>query len=358
MKTVVFHIVSHFDLGGAERVALNIAKSDSKDFEYHILEVARGDSTYTIEMIKELESCGIQYHRANVKNNKIAILLFPFRLKTLCKKYNPQVIHTHTEVPDLSLFIFSKIFPSIKYKHIRTLHNTVLWQGWELIGSKVEKWVIQNNANVSISISVLQSYKKKYGVIQEIPLIFNGFCEYQQIKYDGLNKKKINILFAGRFVVQKGIKTLIEIVENVDENVFDFTIAGVGPLSDMLLSKLNKRSNVNIIPPILNLSSFLASFDYVIIPSEHDGLNSLSIESSFNGTPVIINDIGGLNDTLPKDWPLKVKNNNVTNYKEIFNNLLNVDRNELINKAYTFVNENFSLSRMQKKYEKLYIKNK
>lgn len=32
---IVFHIISRLDIGGAERVALNIAKSSSKDIEYH-----------------------------------------------------------------------------------------------------------------------------------------------------------------------------------------------------------------------------------------------------------------------------------------------------------------------------------
>lgn len=81
MKTVVFQIITHLEMGGAERIAFNIAKSKSKEFEYHIVEVARGNSAYTKEMIKELESCNIQYHRSNISSNKKAIILFPFRLK-------------------------------------------------------------------------------------------------------------------------------------------------------------------------------------------------------------------------------------------------------------------------------------
>ena len=38
-KKRVFHIVSHFDVGGAERVAVNIAKSQTEGFEYHVVEL-------------------------------------------------------------------------------------------------------------------------------------------------------------------------------------------------------------------------------------------------------------------------------------------------------------------------------
>ena len=47
----VFHIVTHLDLGGAERVAINIANSDNPDIEYHIVEVVRGKSDFTKQLI-------------------------------------------------------------------------------------------------------------------------------------------------------------------------------------------------------------------------------------------------------------------------------------------------------------------
>ncbi len=356
MKTVVFQIITHLEMGGAERIAFNIAKSENKEFEYHIVEVVRGNSAYTKEMIKELESCNIQYHRSNISNNKKAIIFFPFRLKKLYDKYQPSVIHTHTEIPDLSVFIFSKIFPQTKFKLVRTLHNTVLWQDWNKIGSIVEKWIIKNHANVSNSISVTESYKKKFGTLLDIPLIYNGFKQSSQLQYEGLNSNKIHILFAGRFVPQKGIESLIQVVEAVNESIFDFTIAGTGPLSELLQTELGDKSNVKIVHPISNLSSYIGSFDYVLITSIHEGLNSLSIEASYNGTPVIVNDIAGLNETIPSGWPLKVQNNNIESYKAIFKQLPNINQEQLRNMAYDFVDKNFSIAKMQQEYENFYLK--
>lgn len=356
MKTVVFQIITHQEMGGAERIAFNIAKSENKEFEYHIVEVVRGNSAYTKEMIKELESCNIQYHRSNISNNKKAIIFFPFRLKKLYDKYQPSVIHTHTEIPDLSVFIFSKIFPQTKFKLVRTLHNTVLWQDWNKIGSIVEKWIIKNHANVSNSISVTEAYKKKFGTLLDIPLIYNGFKQSSQSQYEGLNNNKIHILFAGRFVPQKGIESLIQVVEAVNESIFDFTIAGTGPLSELIQTKLGDKSNVKIVPPISNLSSYIGSFDYVLITSIHEGLNSLSIEASYNGTPVIVNDIAGLNETIPSSWPLKVQNNNIDSYKAIFKQLPNINQEQLKNMAYDFVDKNFSIAKMQQEYENFYLK--
>lgn len=356
MKKVIFQIITHLEVGGAERIAFNIAKSKSDGFEYHMVEVARGNTSYTNEMIKELESNHIIYHRSNIRNKKKAILLFPFRLKKLIREYNPSIIQTHTEVPDLAVFLFSKLYPCTKINVVRTLHNTLLWQSWEGIGKKVEKWMIEKKANVSNSKAVSESYKNNYGKDVDLPLIYNGFKSAEPSAFQGLDHRKINVLFAGRFVPQKGIDTLIEVVKAADKDRYDFTIAGVGPLEEQVRTGLSGCSNVKIIEPIANLSSYLNSFDFVLIPSIHEGLNSLSIEASFSGTPVIINDINGLNETVPEDWPLKVSNNSLAEYKVLFDSLPGLDYESLKQKAYGFVYKRFSIATMQKEYESLYAK--
>lgn len=50
--------MSHFDVGGAERVAVNIAKSQTEGFEYHVVELIRAHSAFTKVFIKELEDAG------------------------------------------------------------------------------------------------------------------------------------------------------------------------------------------------------------------------------------------------------------------------------------------------------------
>ena len=56
-------MISHFDLGGAEQVAMNIAASQNPAIEYHIVEMMRGRSVYTRKMLEEMRQKGIIYHR-------------------------------------------------------------------------------------------------------------------------------------------------------------------------------------------------------------------------------------------------------------------------------------------------------
>ena len=72
----VFHIISHFEVGGAERVAINIAKSKTPDIQYHLVEVVRGNSEFSVSLKKELKKDNIIYHCSPFKNRKIAICFF------------------------------------------------------------------------------------------------------------------------------------------------------------------------------------------------------------------------------------------------------------------------------------------
>ena len=86
-----------------------------------------------------------------------------------------------------------------------------------------------------------------------------------------------------------------------------------------------------------------------------EGLNSLSIESSINKVPVIINDIDGLNETLPQNYPLKVKNNCIDEYMTLFTDVIpTIDRVSLIDSVYQYSCQKFDIQQMQKQYEYIY----
>ena len=79
MSFKVFHIVTHFDIGGSETVALNISKAKCPNVEFHMVEVVKGKGAYSKAFIEDLESNGIYYHRSPFSTNFIlGALLFPF----------------------------------------------------------------------------------------------------------------------------------------------------------------------------------------------------------------------------------------------------------------------------------------
>lgn len=354
----VFHVISHLEVGGAERVALNIAESTNKDFEYHIVEVQKGSSAFSVKMKTELEEHGIRFHSSPIANRKLAILLFPFWFSCVYLKYRPNVIHSHTEIPDLSLWLFRKLswmFWGIKARYVRTIHNTELWNDWKWIGGMVERFYLKHKCNVAISKAVRDAYEKSYGQ-HDIPLIYNGVKEMEQIVFPHLVKGKVNVLFAGRLEPQKGIDQLIAVVTALkNDRRYHFHIVGSGSLEQKVKESLGGQNYISLYDKVYGLSQYMGSFDFLFMPSNHEGLGLISVEASLARTPVIVNWCAGVDETLPEVWPLKVMNNNVEDFVDLFQNRLQpMDYQELVDMAYKYVIDHFSLERMRKEYEKIY----
>ena len=406
-----FHLITHFSLGGAERVAANIAESQTHGMEYHVVEIMRGRTAYTPKFIAELEQAGVRCHRSWMPDvsfhflfERIAALLFPLRMLYIMLRWRPDVIHTHTETPDLALYVFSRLFPFMlrRVKIVRTIHNTRLWTGLPRTAQWVEAFFKSNNANIAISDSVRDSYAERFGEVP--PIINNGVAEVEQTDYfntstpqgvhlsqvhqqhlntstfntqhsTNLNtstpplgfcrlpeQEHLNILFAGRLEPQKGVVVLCEVLKMLAGDArYHFTIAGDGSQRTLVeqtladIASSGKPLNAQLVPPIFGLAGYMQSFDYLFMPSEFEGLSMLSMEASLNRLPVIANACPGLADTLPTDWALLAHNNSLNDYRHIFNNLLpTADHDALTQQAYDFAKDRFSVRTMQERYEARY----
>ena len=405
-----FHLITHFSLGGAERVAANIAESQTHGMEYHVVEIMRGRTAYTPKFIAELEQAGVRCHRSWMPDvsfhflfERIAALLFPLRMLYIMLRWRPDVIHTHTETPDLALYVFSRVFPFMvrRVKIVRTIHNTRLWTGLPRTAQWVEAFFKSNNANIAISDSVRDSYAERFG---EVPPIINngvaeveqkdyfntstpqgvhlsqvhqqhlytstpplGFCrlpEQEHLNISNLNTstpQHLNILFAGRLEPQKGVVVLCEVLKMLAGDArYHFTIAGDGSQRTLVeqtladIASSGKPLNAQLVPPIFGLAGYMQSFDYLFMPSEFEGLSMLSMEASLNRLPVIANACPGLSDTLPADWALLAHNNSIDDYRHIFNLLPTTDHDALTQRAYAFAKDRFSVRTMQERYEARY----
>ena len=405
-----FHLITHFSLGGAERVAANIAESQTHGMEYHVVEIMRGRTAYTPKFIAELEQAGVRCHRSWMPDvsfhflfERIAALLFPLRMLYIMLRWHPDVIHTHTETPDLALYMFSRMFPRMlrRVKIVRTIHNTRLWTGLPRTALWVEAFFKSNNANIAISDSVRDSYAERFGEVP--PIINNGVAEVEQKDYfntstpqgvhlsqvhqqhlntstfntqhsTNLNtstpplgfcrlpeQEHLNILFAGRLEPQKGVVVLCEVLKMLAGDArYHFTIAGDGSQRTLVeqtladIASSGKPLNAQLVPPIFGLAGYMQSFDYLFMPSEFEGLSMLSMEASLNRLPVIANACPGLADTLPTDWALLAHDNSLNDYRHIFDLLPTADHDALTQQAYDFAKDRFSVRTMQERYEARY----
>lgn len=354
----VFHIISHIAMGGAERVAVNLATSGTDGAVYHVVEVSRGNDAVTQTLLKELCQGGVRVHRAPLSHHKLSILLFPLRLLLLMQRHRADVLHTHTEIPDVSMYLwhccFGRFFPHTRY--VRTIHNTELWISWKALGKHVERFFQRKGANIAIGKGTAFSYQREYG--ETPPIIPNGVAELPQSLFPGLEAEVCNVLFAGRMEPQKGVLSLIETVKRLaDRADIVFHIVGTGPLRAEIERELGTLPTVRLYDRLPGLASCLGGLDYVFMPSEFEGLVLFSLEATLAGVPVIANSCPGLEETLPPDWPLMAQKNDAETYVRLLTTPRSAEeRTVLISQAQAHVRKNFSLSAMRAGYEQLYLR--
>lgn len=368
----VFELVRSVHLGGAEIVAFNLAESCENNypdkFEFIIVELHKTNNAYSREKKRNLGAKNIRIISLFDRSKTASLLFGPFILTYYLLKEKPDIVHSHTDLPDLMLSNTRRIFSLFHLrfpKVVRTIHNTVLWPTHSKLGKYTESKFI-NDWVVGVSAGALEAYKnlrEKYNLEGSVhqSIIHNGCAVPQKVKHPfRVQDKKINIAFCGRFENQKGIDILIERIRLINgkfDDDFLFHLIGSGTYQNEILKLSQAYSNVLVYDTVPNVADKLYAFDFLIMPSRFEGLVLISIEASFAKVPVIAAVAPGLSETLPVDWPLNFSLEDEEALLHIIEKIKNgeYDLDALKNQAYSYVSEKFSHSTMVDSYSKLYL---
>lgn len=367
----IFQLISSIQLGGAEIVAFDLAKYGGKNLpdltEISVVELYRTKNSYAHFKMKELKDKNIPVITLCNGPKRISLLFGPFRLILLILKEKPNIIHSHTDLPDFVLSVSLRILALFGIKTpriIRTIHNTQLWRTHHTVGKFTES-VYNDEAVAAVSSYAMKAYEQlrtKYGlsISRNRQIIYNGCVVPEQRPHPfKIDKNKINIAFCGRFEDYKGMETLILAIPEIGclyPDQFLFHIIGDGTYKKQLVQLSQQRDDMILYDPVPNISTMFYAFDYLWMPSHFEGLTLISIESSFSGVPVIASFAPGLDETLPENWPLKFHLDKEQELYTIFGNIKNgiYNRAELQKISYDFVNKRFSLNEMIRSYNIIY----
>lgn len=369
---VIYQLIASIHLGGAENVAFQLAEyckqNTSCSFKFSVVELYKTRNKYAEEKKDELANKNIHTLTLFKGSKRFSLLFAPIKLAHILWKNKPDIVHSHTDLPDLVLASALRIltFLNIKKPAIaRTIHNTELWSTHPRLAKYTES-AFHNDRVVSVSQGALKAHKElrlvnKLSVSPYQEVIYNGCRIPKRLEHPfKIANDKINIAFCGRFEVYKGIDTLIWIIERLNEQdpqSVVFHIIGNGSYLDRILILAKKNDNVFVYDSVPNISDKLYAFDFVFMPSHFEGLPLVSIESSFAKVPVIPSFAPGLDETLPSDWPLRFELKDRKELLKIFENIKNnyYDLDELKSIAFEFVSHHFSQDKMIEEYSKFYL---
>jgi len=128
--------------------------------------------------------------------------------------------------------------------------------------------------------------------LKERIVVLHNFVEKQEITQE---EKENYILFFGRFSKEKGIETLLEVVDQLPHVRFVFV--GSGPLQ----AKIDSRNNIENLGFLQGeaLYRVIAKAVLTVVPSEcFENCPFTVMESQMYGTPVLGADIGGIPELI------------------------------------------------------------
>lgn len=122
-------------------------------------------------------------------------------------------------------------------------------------------------------------------------------------KYELNDKDEKYILYFGRLSKEKGVKTLIESMKNID---YKLNVLGTGPIEEELKEyiKINNISNVELLgfKQGEELENYIKNSRCVVLPSEwYENGPYSAMEAMALGKPLIVSNLGGLPELVEQN---------------------------------------------------------
>lgn len=326
-KLKVVQVITHLDLGGAEEVAISLTEAlDQKiDFTFFAVLGIAGNQIGQ-DFLRRLTSLGIPIYSGTTVGMKFGGSLHAgWRLSQLLKRVRPDVVHVHTEIPEMTYACATLFGVPAGVKLVRTIHNSALWPAWARVGQWAEHRMIGAKvAAVSqAGLDGLWKFQKERNQpltpVADSEVIYNGVARKVNpsdyalpAQFSRPEDQPVRVLFAGRFEEQKGVDLLPEIVKCAAQNTtrrVRLQIAGSGAKAKELQqwsAQPQVSWQVEITEPIPSLARRLqdGQYDIVLMPSRFEGLALVAIEALLAGVPVVATRVPGLGEVFPEDYPL------------------------------------------------------
>ena len=366
----VLHCVSHLALGGAERVAVTLMESLHDDFEFSVHAV-RGldDGAVGASLNKQLSALNIPLVIGpRIPMRFGGMISGGLGLAKAVRRFRPELIHLHTEIPEASYAAMVQLFPQLrKIPLVRTIHNAVIWKFWPALGRACDRRMPQA-AVVGVSNDAAGAFlnlRARSGAkspARAAVTIYNGVRAPVVRGTPRETDQVIRMDYGGRFEPEKGTDLLPEILARTQLPSglrAHLTIHGSGR-HELALRWLARNApagwTVEVRPPVANFSEQLGNFDIALVPSRHEGLALVAVESILAGIQVVATDASGLREALPASHPWWARAGDAASFAAALQYACaNRDRWPAIaEKERAFALERFSLHKMAAEYRSLY----
>ena len=291
----VLHIVGKMDRAGAETMVMNLYRHiDRTQIQFDFITFTNAIGDYDAEIL-ELGGKIIPI----LANNPVNRML---KLRQFLKK-NPgyKIVHAHMLLSNAFHLLAAKT-AGVKHR-ISHSHNTS--NGHTNAIKKIyEQWALITNRQVATYKIACGELAAQYlfGTSKNVLLLPNAvdikkMMTVAKISRDYIdqefNNSALNILQVGRLSEVKNHQFSLKIAEQLEKRNIDFTlyIVGQGPLESGLKQQVRDKllaDHVKFLGVRTDITELMASADYMIMPSIHEGFPVVLVESQTVGLKSLV----------------------------------------------------------------------
>jgi glycosyltransferase involved in cell wall biosynthesis len=309
-KIRILQVVNSLEIGGAEKVAVNLANYlEKKDYMSYVCTL-----------------CGLGPFSEYLKKNSIPIIqlkkkpifmpgLIFLRLFIFLLHNKIDIITTHNTGPLLQTYWVTRFFKKIKILHVDHARcyprESKQYPSYRYLSEKVYKIIAVSNE--------LKTNLIKYEKIspQKIRVVQNGIDEKDFLSNIDSNLKKItlgllldsNVKILGlvaRLSEEKGISYLLKSISIIKEKRKDFCllIVGNGPLRSDLEKEaklLGVSNHVCFLGERTDIPELLAIIDIFVLSSLREGLPMAILEAQAAKKAIIATDVGDNSNVISNE---------------------------------------------------------
>jgi glycosyltransferase involved in cell wall biosynthesis len=368
----VLHCVTHLALGGAERVAIEIIRALQPEMDFGLCAI-RGfaDDAIGRSFARELRGLGVPiYFGPRIGMRYGGMLTGAATLRWAVLRFQPDVIHLHTEIPEASAATMLTLWPGQRKRSlVRTIHNSVYWH----FARRLARWCDRRLGHAQIAAvskgamsAYLQLRRESTAPDPSLGarVVYLGVPPHPgPVRPPTPPSNPIRVVFGGRFEPQKGVDLLPEILARTPVpagRTVDLTLFGSGHYQ-RLLDRLARRPpagwTVHVRPPVPEFRPLLAKFDLAILPSRFEGLCLVAVEAFLAGVVVVPSNAPGLSETLPPDYPWVARVDDAGSFAQELGAALAAPERwaEAAALGRAFAERRFSIDSMRTAYRALYL---
>jgi len=306
-KTNVLHLLSSLQVGGLEKLLLDLIKSSETESNKVIFTVVVMNDKVDEGLKKEFldTKCNIYFlnRKEGLKNPK-----YLFQILNIIKKNNINIIHTHT-YGGKAWSILCKFFnPQIKL--VYTIHDSVIINNL----SKIKLFIHNLFVDMTIAISEVIYQDCLKNNILKTTKVYNGIDTKKLIvkKDSHANTDVLNIINVSRINhVKKGQDILIKALKICKNNGLKFKCSLVGTIHNFtehdratfiylenLIKELGLEEEVLFLGTRHDVPELLSQSDLFILPSRFEGFPISILEAMASRLPIIASNISGSNELI------------------------------------------------------------